>query len=132
MPPGGSFGERLLHFGALSDNARLVPAVRRWICSVSLGKGSALIVTNRNRTMAVVIRHDGHKVALVPMRGGKLSVQRLTVVEFNRDWSFCDYPLAKALETFIAHAQSLGASKEALHGLESLAERDRDVVASLF
>lgn len=91
-----------------------------------------MIAVNQERTMAVVIRHDGQQVALVPMRSGKLGVVRLLATQFNREWQLCDYPLEKALRSFLTHARDHGASKEALAGLERLLARDRDVVASLF
>lgn len=91
-----------------------------------------MIVTNQALTMAVVIRHDGQQVTLVPMRSGKLTAQRLLASQFNHDWQTSDYPLEKAVQSFLAHARDHGASKEVLNGLERLAKRDQDVVVSLF
>lgn len=91
-----------------------------------------MIVINREHGLAVVIRHDGQKVTLVPMRRGKLMAQRLSVVEFHREWQPCAAPLAHTLETFQLHIASHGASREVVSGLEKLATRDKDVVASLF
>ena len=31
-----------------------------------------MLVSNRHRTTAIVIKHDGHSVTLVPMKSGKL------------------------------------------------------------
>ena len=91
-----------------------------------------MIVINRERVLAVVIRHDGQRVTLVPMRRGKLTAQHLAVAEFNREWQPCAAPLAHTLETFQLHIASHGASREVASGLERLAARDQDVVASLF
>lgn len=91
-----------------------------------------MIVVNQALTMAVVIRHDGHQVTLVPMQPGKLAAQRLLASRFNQDWRPSDYPLQQAVAGFLTHARDHGASREVLAGLERLAQRDRDVVASLF
>jgi hypothetical protein len=91
-----------------------------------------MIVTNRNRTTAVVIRHDGHTVTLVPMKSGKLSACNISHESFSRDWRETAYSLANALERFLRHARQQGASQEVLKGLQRLQQRDRWVVASLF
>lgn len=91
-----------------------------------------MIVTNRNRTTAIVIRHDGHTVTLVPMKSGKLSACNMPHEAFQRDWRETTHSLANALERFLRHARQQGASQEVMKGLTRLRQRDRWVVASLF
>lgn len=91
-----------------------------------------VIVTNKQRSTAIVIRNDGHKVTLVPMKSGKLSARSLSFEEFRHEWRETGYGLALALTTFLSHIVKWGASTEARRGIEKLAARDRFVVASLF
>lgn len=91
-----------------------------------------MVVINRNRVTAIVIRHDGGKVVLVPMTGGKLSALHLSARMFHEEWQETDYALTKALDVFLSHASERGASRETLSGLKRLRERDRVVVAPLF
>ncbi|OHC66564.1 MAG: hypothetical protein A2045_00185 [Rhodocyclales bacterium GWA2_65_20] len=91
-----------------------------------------MVVINRGRTTAIVIRNDGARVTLVPMKSGKLSAMTLSFVEFRAEWTETGYALAQALTTFLAHVMKWGASLEVAKGLEKLAARDRFVVASLF
>ena len=91
-----------------------------------------MVVTNCNRTTAIVIRNDGRRVILVPMKSGKLSAKSLSFEEFKREWNELGYALSQALTTFLAHVMKWGASVEAKKGLTKLADRDRYVVASLF
>lgn len=97
-----------------------------------MGKGQFVVVTNSMRTTAIVIRNDGEKVILVPMKGGKLSARSLSFSEFRNEWRETGYALSLALTTFLSHIMKWGASTEAKKGLERLAARDRFVVASLF
>lgn len=105
-------------------------AVRAGIRSVN--KGNAVVVTNSQRSTAIVIRNDGHKVILVPMKSGKLSARSISFAEFRANWQETGYALSIALTTFLSHIMKWGASLEAARGLERLAARDRFVVASLF
>lgn len=91
-----------------------------------------MVVTNNKRNTAILIRNDGHKVTLVPMKSGKLSAKTVSFDEFRRDWRETGYALSLALTTFLSHIMKWGASLEASKGLEKLAARDRFVVASLF
>jgi hypothetical protein len=91
-----------------------------------------MVVVNHCRTTAIVIRNDGNKVTLVPMKSGKLSAKSLPFAEFRKEWQETGYSLAQALTTFLAHVMRCGASLEVSKGLEKLAARDRFVVASLF
>lgn len=91
-----------------------------------------MVVINRGRTTAIVIRNDGTRVTLVPMKTGKLSAKTLAFAEFRTEWSETGYALPQALTTFLAHVMKWGASLEVARGLEKLAARDRFVVASLF
>jgi hypothetical protein len=91
-----------------------------------------MVVTNHSRTTAIVIRNDGHKVVLVPMKSGKLSAKSLGFEEFRQEWQETGHALAQALTTFLAHVIKWGASMEVTKGLEKLAARDRYVIASLF
>ncbi len=91
-----------------------------------------MVVINRGRTTAIVIRNDGTRVTLVPMKSGRLAAKTLPFCEFRSEWSETGYALAQALTTFLAHAMKWGASLEVAKGLEKLAARDRFVVASLF
>ncbi len=90
-----------------------------------------MVVTNAHRATAIVIRHDGRQVSLVPMKGGRLAAQHLGRECFEAEWWEMDYDLPHALELFLHHARTRGATREALKGLEKLAERDR-WEASLF
>lgn len=91
-----------------------------------------MVVTNNQRSTAIVIRNDGHRVTLVPMKSGKLSARTLSFEEFRAEWRETGYALSLALITFLSHVMKWGASMEAVRGLEKLAARDRFVVASLF
>lgn len=91
-----------------------------------------MVVTNTQRSTAIVIRNDGHKVTLVPMKSGKLSARTVSFAEFRAEWRETGYALSVALTTFLSHIVKWGASLEAARGLEKLAARDRFVVASLF
>lgn len=91
-----------------------------------------MVVTNSSRCTAIVIRNDGRKVVLVPMKSGKLSAKSLSFEEFRKEWTEAGYALSQALTSFLAHVVKWGASLEATKGLEHLAARDRHVVASLF
>ena len=90
-----------------------------------------MVVTNSSRTTALVIRNDGRRVTLVPMKSGKLAALTLGFDEFRRDWAEADYALARALETFTGHLREWGATVEVTKGLDRLAARDR-IVPSLF
>lgn len=94
--------------------------------------GYVVVVTNLQRSTAIVIRNDGHKVTLVPMKSGKLSAKTLSFSEFRDEWRETGYALSLALTTFLSHIMKWGASLEAQKGLSKLAARDRFVVASLF
>lgn len=91
-----------------------------------------MVVINRKRTTAIVIRHRGNTVTLVPMQSGRLSAKTLGFEEFRREWQETGYALSQGLTTFLAHIMRWGASLEVAKGLEKLAARDRFVVASLF
>jgi hypothetical protein len=91
-----------------------------------------MVVTNAHRTTAIVIRHDGRHVSLVPMKGGRLSARRLERNRFEAEWREMDYDLGRALDFFLQHADAQGATREAFEGLRRLAERERRVVAGLF
>lgn len=91
-----------------------------------------MVVMDRARTTAIVIRNDGMKVTLVPMKSGKLSARTVPFSDFRAEWSETGYALSQALTTFLAHVMKRGASLEVVKGLEKLAARDRFVVASLF
>lgn len=91
-----------------------------------------MVVINRGRTTAIVIRNNGTRVTLVPMKSGKLAARTMSFPEFRSEWTETGYTLAQALTTFLAHAMKWGASLEVSKGLEKLAARDRFVVASLF
>jgi hypothetical protein len=91
-----------------------------------------MVVTNSQRSTAIVIRNDGHRVTLVPMKSGKLSARSMSFAEFRTEWQETGYALSLALTTFLSHVMKWGASHEAAKGLEKLAARDRFVVASLF
>jgi hypothetical protein len=91
-----------------------------------------MVVTNRNRITAIVIRHDGTQVTLVPMRAGRLSACRMPHENFRARWTQTPYPLASALARFQRHVREHGASQEVVKGLKRLEIRDRWVVANLF
>ncbi len=91
-----------------------------------------MVVTNGQRITAIVIRNNGEKVVLVPMRGGRLSAKSMSFGEFRNDWREAGYSLSQALTTFLAHIMKWGASGEVSQGLARLAARDRYVVSPLF
>ena len=91
-----------------------------------------MVVINGQRTTAIVIRHRGDTVTLVPMKSGKLSAKTVDFDEFRQEWKETGYALSQALTTFLTHIMKWGASLEVVKGLEKLAARDRFVVASLF
>lgn len=91
-----------------------------------------MVVVDSKRTTAIVIRNDGHKVTLVPMKSGRLSAKTVSFSEFRQSWREAGYALSMALNAFLAHMLKSGASQEVARGLARLAARDRHVVASLF
>lgn len=91
-----------------------------------------MVVTDCSRNTAIVIRNDGRKVTLVPMKSGKLSARTISFEDFRQNWRETGYALSMALSTFFAHVMKWGASMEVSKGLEKLAARDRFVVGSLF
>lgn len=91
-----------------------------------------MVVTNGQRISAIVIRNNGDKVTLVPMKGGRLSAKTLSFTEFRSEWSEAGYSLSQALTTFLAHIMKWGASGEVSQGLSRLAARDRFVISPLF
>jgi len=91
-----------------------------------------VVVINSHRTTAIVIRNNGEKVTLVPMKGGRLSAQTIDFASFRSNWVEAGYSLPQALTTFLSHVMKWGASLEVSRGLEKLASRDRFVVGSLF
>lgn len=91
-----------------------------------------MVVGNRHRETAIVVRWSAGKVVLVTMSAGSLSALTLTEKKFRTEWHEIDYPLARALDQFLAHAERRGATQEALKGLTALKERDRMVIAPLF
>jgi len=91
-----------------------------------------VVVTNLQRSTAIVFRNDEHKVTSVPMKGGKLSTRTVSFPEFRNEWRETGYSLSLALTTFLSHIMKWDASLEAKKGLARLAARDRFVVASLF
>ena len=50
-----------------------------------------MVVINGQRTTAIVIRHRGDSVTLVPMKGGRLSARTVRFEEFRRDWKQTGY-----------------------------------------
>lgn len=91
-----------------------------------------MVVTNRQRITAIVIRCTSEKVTLVPMKSGRLSARTISFEEFRREWTETNYALAKALNHFLGHMMSWGASNEVSKGLAKLVARDRWDVAPLF
>lgn len=91
-----------------------------------------MVVWNAHRTTAIVIRHDGLNVRLVPMKSGRLTVSRCSRAKFEAEWREYPYPLDKAVASFLEHAHQQGATAEALKGLETLARRDEPVIRPLF
>ncbi|HTH39850.1 MAG TPA: hypothetical protein VL968_03605 [Rhodocyclaceae bacterium] len=91
-----------------------------------------MVVTDCSRNTAIVIRNDGRKVTLVPMKSGRLKARTISFDEFRLNWRETGYALSMALSTFFAHVMKWGASLEVTKGLEKLAARDRFVVGSLF
>lgn len=82
----------------------------------------AAVLINRNRHIAIALRRERAGIAIVEHTPGRLSLQHLSDREFVADWQEYDYPLDKALERFIAHAQEVGATKSALKAIERLRE----------
>jgi hypothetical protein len=80
----------------------------------------ATVLINRNRHIAIAIRRERAGVAIVEHSPGRLSLQHLTDKEFIEGWQEYDYPLEKALDRFLAHAQEVGATKGALNAIERL------------
>lgn len=91
-----------------------------------------MVVTNKARQTAIVIRNVHGKITLVPMKGGRLSAKTIGFDEFRDEWSEAGYSLSQALTTFLAHIMKWGASGEVSQGLARLAARDRFVVSPLF
>jgi hypothetical protein len=80
-----------------------------------------MVVFNRSRTTAIAVRRDAKGVVLIPMSAGLLHLLHLTDAEFQKDWK--EIPsgsLTHALEKFLAHAERVGATKEAREALDEL------------
>ena len=71
-----------------------------------------MVVINGKRTTAIVIRHRGDSVTLVPMKSGKLSARTVAFDEFRSEWKETGYALSQALTTFLTHIMKWGASLE--------------------
>ena len=91
-----------------------------------------MLVTNAHRETAIVIRRDGRTAVFVKFASGKLSCDRLTEARFRETWREMSYPLPEALDRFLEHARTHGATQEAIKGLEKLKARDMNALASLF
>jgi hypothetical protein len=91
-----------------------------------------MVVTNIQRETAIVIRRDGETTAFVRFHAGKLACERLTEQQFREQWHETNYALRDALQRFLEHVESHGATQEALKGLLKLQARDSVVVANLF
>lgn len=91
-----------------------------------------MVVGNRHRETAIVVRRGGGKVVLVTMSAGSLSAVTLKEKKFRDEWHEIDYPFARAIDQFLSHAERRGATQEALKGLTALKERDQVVIAPLF
>ena len=62
-----------------------------------------MVDINGKRTTAIVIRHKGDSVTLVPMKSGRLSAKTVAFEEFRREWTETGYALSQALTTFLTH-----------------------------
>jgi hypothetical protein len=82
-----------------------------------------MLVSNRQRVTAIVLRRDRRGLWLVPMAAGVLHALHIEDAKFRADWHEIDYPMEKALDNFLRHARSVGATRSARAGLESLHER---------
>ncbi len=89
-----------------------------------------MVVTNRQRVTAIVVGRRKQGLWVVPMSSGRLHMLKLSDTRFREDWSEISYDLDKALDSFLDHAHRVGATQEALHGLEGLRDR-RQTQASL-
>ena len=68
-----------------------------------------MIVWNAHRTTAIVIRHDGRSVRLVPMKSGAPLGQPLQPEKFDAEWREYDYPSTRP-SSFLDHAHQQGAT----------------------
>ena len=91
-----------------------------------------MIVINSQHETAIVVRRDGQTVVFVRFIAGRLACERATEAEFREQWRETSYPLAETLDRFFLHAQSQGATLEAMRGLEKLRAREQKAIASLF
>lgn len=91
-----------------------------------------MVVINPQHETGIVVRRDGHTVALVRLGSGRLGCERLTEAAFRQTWQEVHYPLQETIDRFLDHGKIHGCTQEALKGLTRLQERDRTVVASLF
>jgi hypothetical protein len=82
-----------------------------------------MVVRNRHRVTAIVLRRDRRGLWLVPMSAGALHAVCVDDARYQADWQELDYPLDKALDTFLRHARATGATRAARDGLERLMER---------
>lgn len=79
-----------------------------------------MVLINRERRIAIAIRRERSGVAIVEHSPGRLSLQHLSDKDFLAEWQEYDYPLDKALDRFMAHANEAGATKQALKAIERL------------
>ena len=93
---------------------------------------SAMVVSNSQQEIAIVIRRDGQTVVFVRFKTGRLTCERLTEKMFRETWRESQHSLPATIERFLEHGKIHGCTQEALKGLAKLQERDRTVVASLF
>lgn len=80
----------------------------------------AAVLINRNRRIAIALRRERAGVAIIEHSPGRLLLQHLSDKELAEEWREHDYPLGKALDRFLAHAQEVGATKGALRAMERL------------
>ncbi len=83
----------------------------------------SMLVGNRQRVTAIVLRRDRRGLWLVPMSAGTLHAVHVDDTVFRADWHVLDYPLDQALARFIAHARVAGATRAARDGLQRLADQ---------
>lgn len=80
-----------------------------------------MVVINHNRCTAIVVaRKECGTFLLVPMSAGSLSLIELPKRVFEREWRALDYPTAIAIERFLTHAKTHGATNAAMRGLNQV------------
>lgn len=86
------------------------------------------VVRDHNSKTSIILRQGRKFTHTIPMKSGKLTVRKLTAVQFaNQKFVILDIPLEEAVDRYLAH--SGGHTETALKELQILKEGFQGVTA---